>query len=172
MKKILFMSHSNGDTDALIQVASSLLSRDDFKGEILFLPIGTASQDKLRGLGSEHILKFSPRSKILELKEVLNSSFETQVILKKLQEEKKLDTETLLKILEFINKEKITDSLIGTPSDPKCQGPFQIAKCLQESVNLSVYHDYLFHEPEHYLWTAIAQDDGVITRNILINEFG
>lgn len=157
--KYLFVSHSLGDTEAIIQVAVSFLEKPDFDGEINFLPIGQAALDKFLALDESHILHRSPKVRRYSLKNILGLDsvidLDDKVFFEALESRNTLKSGALNKIKAFVEYAGITSALIGTPSQITNQIPFQLAQALQETLQVSFYHDYLFFEPDHYIWHSL-----------------
>lgn len=148
----LFVCHSTGDTNVILDVARELLSNSH--DSITILVVGQAAKRKLESLNEGDSLKKSERVNITYLSKIIGE----QEMLK--SEDDKLSEKQLSLLSEAINKMKISKALIGTPSKNNAQIPFQIAAFIAEHLEVGViFNDYLFKEQKHIYWNTLTQND-------------
>lgn len=140
---ILFISHSVGDSNALIATANASLKKNPSL-KIIVLAIGkSASKQWDSELLNNPALKSS--LSLEKIPETLLNKAETSP----LDQTEFESFKTLLDLL--LEEKKIEKALIGTPSQNKAGLAFQIAKYLTQKLDnpIFIYNDYLFKEPEH-----------------------
>ncbi|MES2142559.1 MAG: hypothetical protein V4471_06755 [Pseudomonadota bacterium] len=149
----LFVSHSVGDSAALIATAKSFIKKNS-EHKIIVLAIGNAAEKKWNeALLSNAELKNSVFIKTLDSS--LKNKAETTSL--EADEFKTFQTAVLDPIIQ---EEKIENVLIGTPSQNKAGLAFQIAEYLShhfKNDHLFIYNDYLFKENDHCYWETLER---------------
>ena len=149
----LFVSHSVGDSAALIATAKSFI-KEKYEHKIIVLAIGNAAEKKWNeALLSNDRLENSVFIKTLD--PALKNKAETTSL--EADEFKTFQTAVLDPIIQ---EEKIENVLIGTPSQNKAGFAFQIAEYLSHHFNndhLFIYNDYLFKENDHCYWETLEK---------------
>ena len=149
----LFISHSVGDSDALIAVAKQLIKKCPDQ-QIIVLTIGKAAENKWQAL-----LLSKPELKTIIIK-TLQQELQAKVELESLKNDIFENFKTTI-IDPILTENEIENVLIGTPSQNKAGLVFQIAEYLTTRITgskLFIYNDYLFKEPAHIFWEQLSKE--------------
>lgn len=142
-----------GDTNVLLETARKMVA--NATEEILFLSVGQAAKAALEKLPAEDVLRKSKAVRIVSLADILGDD------VMKLLENKALDASQLLKVKkDFLERNKISKTLIGTPSQLNALAPFQIAEVVSALLNQQqgfIFNDYFYKEPAHAYWKELER---------------
>jgi hypothetical protein len=152
---ILFVCHSMGDTNVLVETARNMAAKTE--ENILFLAIGQAAKNILEKLPSDDLLKKSKRVRMENLADIFGEEA------MQLVENKALNKAELLKLKkDFLQQHNISKALIGTPSQLDAFAAFQIAEMIVAAVDRDstfIFNDYFYKEPAHAYWKVLEEKD-------------
>lgn len=149
---ILFVCHSIGDSNVLLESARKVLDKSQDK--LVILTIGQAAKTSVEKLATDDKLKQAKQVKILSLANILGEEEMQQL------ENKALSESQLAKLKSALEKYEITKALIGTPSQINAQAALQIAEIIAAQVTPEsgyIFNDYFYKENNHCYWHALEQ---------------
>lgn len=137
---LLFVSHSAGDTDALIDTYRTMDHQS--QQNAFFLALGAVARDKL----TQANIDFESLDDILGAGSVHS------------YENKPLTENDLETVNQHLKKKQVQKALIGTPSKQQAGAPFQIAEKLANQLEYgAIYNDYLFFDPDHEFFKQLSK---------------
>lgn len=143
---ILFVCHSAGDTEIIMDTAQKVVSKT--KDAIYILTVGKTAATKV---STDPLLK-SKQVHWIKLSDILSP--EEVIGL----ENTPLSSSQVDAIQTYLAPFNIERALFGTPSQLNAAAPFQIAKRLSATLESGIiYNDYLFYEEKHSFWEVVKQ---------------
>ncbi len=139
---ILFVSHSTGDTQAMLAVAKRVQQR--FAEKLYFFVLGEAA---------EKVFKQQEQFAYFTLRDMSFSEQEIGQL-----ENGSLSPQQLQKVDKYLKVLSIDRAYIGTPSKLNAAVPFQVAELVSQQLKVGViYNDYLYKEVGHVYENIVRQ---------------
>lgn len=135
----LFFVSSVGDTD-LAKATIAKLIETTTKDPVFIVPVTLTAQERIKDLSHFPSVTQISLAAITEQKDILSK--------------KEISAVALLKLADFIEKNKISRAYVGVPSPIDEDIPFQIARSLK--IPCTIAYEYMFNAPSaHPFWNHL-----------------